>query len=249
MGDAAPQPAQLVRVHAVVGAGAPGAGELGPEEVTDPLLHLLEADAALQHVLLQQHRQQQGHVLEGGALVVAVLVEDEGGPGGQQLEAVNHRGPAAGLERRAQLPVHLQLGLVAVQPGLVPALDVHRAAVQGGRVAVGQAGAEAAQGALGAARGREDDDGRLRGLRRVQVLAQELAPAKPQLGALAREDVLQLVELGLECLHRGVPAGLLGAGGGAAEAEYAEAQHCEAQDEKPCSAGRDTTRGTGVSPK
>lgn len=103
VGDAAPQPAQLVRVHVVVGAGGAAAGELGPEEVPDSLLHLPEADVALQRVLLQQHRQQQGHILEGGALVVTVLVEDEGGPGGQQLEAVNHRGPAPGRERRAQL--------------------------------------------------------------------------------------------------------------------------------------------------
>lgn len=247
MGDAAPQPAQLVRVHAIVGAGDRAAGELGPEEVPDPLLHLLEADVAVQRVLLQQHGQQQGHVLEGGALVVAVLVEDERGAGGQQLEAVNDRGSAPGVERRAQLPVHLLLGPVAVEPGFVPAVDLHRAAVQGGRVGVGQAGAEAAQGPLGAAGGREDDDGRLRVLGRVQVLAQELAPTEPQVGALAREPVLQLVELGQERLHRGVLAGLLGAGGGAAEAEYAEAEHCDAHDEKPCSAGE--RWGTGVSAK
>lgn len=124
-----------------------------------------------------------------------------------------------------------------MEPGFVPAVDLHRAAVQGSRVGVGHAGAEAAQGPLAATGGREDDDGRLRVLGRVQVLPQERAPTTPQLGALAWKPVLQLVELGQERLHRGVLAGLLGAGGWAAEAEYAEAEQCEAHDEKPCSTG------------
>jgi len=98
VGDAAPQPTQLVGVHVVVGAGSPGVGELGPEEVADPLFHLLEADVGLQRLLLQQHGQQQGHVLESSTFVIAVLVEDEGSPRWQQLEAVYHCSTVPSLE-------------------------------------------------------------------------------------------------------------------------------------------------------
>lgn len=82
----------------VIGAGGPGVGELGPEKVTDPLFHLLEADVGLQCLLLQQHGQQQGHVLESSTFMVTVLVEDEGGPGRQQLKAVYHCSTAPSLE-------------------------------------------------------------------------------------------------------------------------------------------------------
>lgn len=98
MGDAAPQPTQLVRIHVVVGAGGPGVGELGPEEVTDLLFHLREADVGLQGLLLQQHGQQQSYILESSTFVVTVFVEDEGGPRRQQFKAVYHRSTALCLE-------------------------------------------------------------------------------------------------------------------------------------------------------
>lgn len=83
-------------------------------------------------------------------------------------------------------------------------------------------GAKAPQGPLTLAGGREDDGGWLRGLGCVEVLLQELAPTKPHLGILPGKLVLQLVEMGQEGLHRGVPGGWLGLGGWVDEEEYAE---------------------------
>jgi len=108
--------------------------------------------------------------------------------------------------------------------------------MQGSRVGVGHVGAKASQGLLALAGSREDDDGRLRVIGRVEVLLQELAPAKPQLGTLPWKPVLQLAELGQERLHHGVLGGLLGVGARVAETEYAEADQYEAYD-KPCSTG------------
>lgn len=99
-------------------------------------------------------------------------------------------------------------------------------------------GAKASQGPLAFAGSCEDDDGRLRVPGCVEVLLQELATAKPQVGTLPWKPVLQLVELGQEGLHRGVPGGWLGLGGWVAEAEYAEAKKYEAQKDESCSTGK-----------
>lgn len=109
--------------------------------------------------------------------------------------------------------------------------------MQGGRVGVGHIGAKASQGPLTLAGSCEDDYGRLRVVGRIEVLLQELAPTKPQVRTLPWKLVWQLVELGQECLHRGVLGDLLGRGGWFAEAEYEEAEQYEAHDDKPCSTG------------
>lgn len=50
-----------------------------PEEIAHFLFRFPWADTCFQRFLLQQDGQDQGHVFKGGVLVVAVLVEDQGG--------------------------------------------------------------------------------------------------------------------------------------------------------------------------
>lgn len=116
--NAAPQSPVLIDVHPVK-RHRPALGQkLLLEVVVHHLLHRTQAFCPRNLIfLLQQDREDQKNVLVRGVLVITVAVEDESGAGRQLLKAVNDGNGLVSLKRSLQLPVYVQLDVVAVPAG------------------------------------------------------------------------------------------------------------------------------------
>lgn len=187
MRNATPQSTILVTVHPVKRDWMAVGEELFLKVVVHHLLH--SAQTTLHRNLLlfaEQHCEYQERLLVGGVLMVAVAIENEGGPWGQFLEAVNNGHRLVSLKRNLQLAVNVQFHLVAVLVRFAGSIDVQNGGIEGRCQPMSQAG----QRPLRFDTGSEDQTDWLGGLRRPEVLQQmDLAPG-PQLRTLVRKLAL-----------------------------------------------------------
>lgn len=118
--------------------------------------------------------------------MVAVAIENEGGPWGQFLEAVNNSHGLVPLKRILQLAVDVQFHLVAVLVRCAGSMDVQNGGIEGR----GQPMSQAGQRPLRFDASSEDQTDWFGGLGRPEVLQQmDLAPG-PQLRTLVRKLAL-----------------------------------------------------------
>lgn len=185
--NATPQSTILVTVHPVKRDRMAVGEELFLKVVVHHLLH--GAQTTLHRNLLlftEQHCEYQERLLVGGVLMVAVAIENEGGPWGQFLEAVNNGHGLVSLKRNLQLAVDVQLHLVAVLVRFAGSIDVQNGGIEGRSQPLSQAG----QRPLRFDTSSEDQTDWLGGLGRLEVLQQmDLAPG-PQLRTLVRKLAL-----------------------------------------------------------
>ena len=210
VGNPAPEPAQFVGIHVVEGPGGVSVGKPLPEEIAHFLFRFPWADTCFQRFLLQQDGQDQGHVFKGGVLVVAVLVEDQGGACREGLKAMYHSSLPALLERRAQLQVHRLLHRITVLPGSSSPVDLNGRDFLEGCVGICDMVAQALQGLFSLSSCCEYEGGWLGGVRSIEVLLEKLPSSLPQKGTLARKLGLQLAEMNQEGLQSWIWGHLLG---------------------------------------
>lgn len=102
--------------------------------------------------------------------MVAVAIENEGGPRGQLLEAVNNGHGFVSFKRSLQLAVDVQFDLVAVMVSLAGSINVQNGGTEGRRVAGGQPMSQAGQRPLRFDASSQDQTDWLGGPGRLQVL-------------------------------------------------------------------------------